>query len=209
LKKAAATGQLPDKTVHEELRRASECLGAALELSAGSGQIALALGHAEFRMGNLEAALAAYTRAVCLQPRLVSAYSSRAQVLQLLGRPQEALDSAKKALSLAPSDLVALKVRARIELDNSQFQDAEKTCRQILQKHPGDTQTLPMLEESLRWKEKARQAADLLFGPRAAKITSAPAIVPAPIAVRKNRPPAASRAPGTLTPAEPACAARP
>jgi hypothetical protein len=117
LKQAAATGQAPDEFVRIELRRASECLCAALELSAGSGKIALALGHAEAGMGNLEAAVAAYTRATRLQPRFASAHASRGSALQLLGRSTEALNSANQALSIDPTDAVALKVVAGIQLN--------------------------------------------------------------------------------------------
>jgi hypothetical protein len=117
LKQAAATGQAPGEVLRIELGRASECLGAALELSAGSGKIALALGHAEAGAGNLEAAVAAYTRATRLQPRLASAHASRGSALQLLGRVTEALESANQALLLDPTDAVALNVAARIQIN--------------------------------------------------------------------------------------------
>jgi hypothetical protein len=118
LKQAAVTGGALDKATLMGLGRASECLGAALELSAGTGKIALALGHAERGAGNLEAAVAAYSRAARLQPRLASAYSCRASVLQSLGRLADAFDSAKQALALDPADPVALKLAATTQINS-------------------------------------------------------------------------------------------
>jgi hypothetical protein len=130
LKQAAASGEAPNEAVRIELRRASECLGAALELSAGSGKIALALGHAEVSAGNLEAAVAAYTRATRLQPRLASAHASRGWAFQLLGRPKEALDSANQALSLDPTDAVALNVMDKIQINSELVFDCLKQIEQ-------------------------------------------------------------------------------
>jgi hypothetical protein len=115
LKRAAMTGTAPDNVVRTELRRSSECLAAALELSAGTGKIAIAVGDAEMAAGNPEGAVAAYTRATRLQPRFAATHASLSSALLSLGRWKEAYDSAKKALSLDATDAAALKVMARIE----------------------------------------------------------------------------------------------
>jgi hypothetical protein len=200
LQQTAATGQAPDEMVRGELQRASECIGAALELSAGSGKIAVALGHAEVGAGNYEAALAAFTRATRLQPRLACAHSSRGLALQLLNRPAEALESVKQALALDPTDAVAIRILARCQLHNGQLEAAEQTCRLILQQDAGDAKALQMLEEILNHKEKAKRAAERLFGP-GAKLVAAPPIVPAPIFVRNGRR-CGSAAAGTPMPSE-------
>jgi tetratricopeptide (TPR) repeat protein len=116
LKQSAATGQTPGQIVSSNFRHADECIGAALELSSGAGKLTLALGHAEFQAGNLEAALEAYKRAARLRPRLASAYAGQASALQSLGRWVEALNAASQALSFDPTDAVALKVLSEIHL---------------------------------------------------------------------------------------------
>src|SRR5580698_5694287 len=60
-----------------DIARVRECLSAAVDLSPGNGNLALALGHAEMSAGNLEAALAAYWSATLLLPQLAAAHSSR------------------------------------------------------------------------------------------------------------------------------------
>ena len=125
LQRAATTMKAPDAVLRAEFRVASECLGAALELSNGAGKIALALGHAEAGAGNIEAALEAYTRATRLQPRLASAFSHRGKALHSLNRPAEALDSVKQALALDPSDTVALQT---IETMQNQKQKSKQAA---------------------------------------------------------------------------------
>jgi len=183
LKKTAVTGGTLDSIARAEFRIASDCLGAALELSAGAGKIALALGHAEVGAGNLEAAVEAYTRAVRLQPRLASAFSSRASVLQSLGRSAEAFESANQALSLDPNDVTALKIIAKNQLNNGQINAAENTCRLILRRNLDDAQALQMLKELSDHKQQRKQSADNLFAPGAARVAPPP-IVPAPIRSR-------------------------
>jgi SAM-dependent methyltransferase len=185
LKQAAATGQAPGNLMSGGLQLASECLAAALELSSDSGKIALAVGHAEIHAGNNEAALEAYTRATRLQPRLASAHANRGLALQLLGRSTEALQSASQALSLDPSDLVALKVVARCNMNNNHLEAAENPCGLLLQQDPADAEAPQMIRERQIQKENAKRAADSLFGPRATKAVSPPHIVPAPIRARK------------------------
>jgi hypothetical protein len=186
LKRAAATGRAPDAMARAELRQASEALGGVLELSSGWSLSAMDLGHKEFNLGNLEAAAAAYVRATSLQPKLASAHSSLAEALQMLGRSQDAFASAIRSLSFNSADTVALRVLARIDLDSLRLEAAEKSCWLILQKDANDNQTLQLLKEVLDRKEKARQAAALLFS-HSTKPVSAPPIVPAPIFVRRGR----------------------
>jgi len=133
LKQCAAIGQAPGQMVSVNFRNEDECLDAALELSSGGGKIALALGHAEFQAGNLEAAAEAYTRAIRLQPRLASAHAGKAFALHSLGRLAEALHSLSQALALDPADPLALKVQAKIDLEREREKRAAETifCRAV------------------------------------------------------------------------------
>ncbi|MGA3179226.1 MAG: tetratricopeptide repeat protein [Verrucomicrobiota bacterium] len=132
-----------------DVRRVRACLGAALELSPGNGELALALGHAEMSAGNLEAALAAYWNATLISPHLASAHSNHALVLQLLSRLEEASRDALRALSLDPTDLVALKVLARIHLNAGQHEAAQQACRLILEQDEQDSEARHMFEEAI------------------------------------------------------------
>ncbi|MGA2394076.1 MAG: tetratricopeptide repeat protein, partial [Candidatus Lustribacter sp.] len=105
-----------------------------------------------------EAALAAFTRATRLQPGLASAFSSQALALQLLSRPPEAKASVKQALSLDPTDAVALKVLAKCQLHKGQLEAAKQTCQLIVQQNAGNANALQTIEEMPDDKEKARRA---------------------------------------------------
>jgi hypothetical protein len=187
LQQAAATGQAPGDILTGHLAHAYECLGAALELSAGLGKISLAIGHAEVLAGNFGSAEAAFERAIRLQPRLASAHAGRSLALHMLGRPNEVLAGVNRALALDPTDPAALNVLAKIQIQNRQCEEAEKTCRLILQQNAGDIPAAHMLEEALKQKEQAKRDANRLFGAGATQVFSAPPIVPAPIRVRKVR----------------------
>jgi len=132
-----------------DANRARECLVAALELSPGDGELALALGHAEMSADHLEAALAAYWSATLRWPKLAAAHSNHALVLQLLGRAEEASRDALRAVSLDPNDIVGLKVLARIHLHAGQHEAAQGACRLILEQDDGDSEARQMLEEAI------------------------------------------------------------
>ena len=137
--------------------RARECLVAALELSPGDGELALALGHAEMSAGHLEAALAAYWSATLRWPKLAATHSNHALVLQLLGRVEEASRDALRAVCLDPNDIVGLKVLARIHLDAGQHEAAQAACRRILEQVERDDEARQMLQEGPLTLERIAQ----------------------------------------------------
>lgn len=143
------TAEAHEAFVRGDLVRVRDCLTAALELSPGNGELALALGHAELSAGNLDAALAAYWSATLLLPKLAAAHSSRALALQLLGRSTEASRDAIRAISLDPGDAVGLKVLARIHLDAEQPDAARQACQVVLRKDAGDPDAIQMMEEAM------------------------------------------------------------
>ena len=184
LQQAAATGHAPDKTVSAYLSHAAAGLAAVLEISSESGQIIVAVGHAELLAGNFEAAEAAFTRAARLQPKLADAHSGLALALLSRGRWTEAAESLKQAIALDATDAVALRVWAKIHLHRGQIEDAENICQLLLQKNAGDPQTLQVLKETQEHKERTKRAADQLFAFGAP--VSPPRIAPAPFRARKN-----------------------
>jgi ubiquinone/menaquinone biosynthesis C-methylase UbiE/tetratricopeptide (TPR) repeat protein len=132
-----------------DFARVRRHLRAAFKLSRGDGELALALGHAELNGGDLNSALAGYTAAVELLPNLPVAHASRALALQLLGRSVEAGQAARHALSLDATEVIALKVVARIHLNAGQSELAQQCCQRILKRHAKDTDARQMLEEAL------------------------------------------------------------
>ncbi len=135
--------------VRGDLARVRQQLRAAFKLSSKDGELALALGHAELNGGDLNAALASYTAAVSLLPSLPLAHASCALALQLLGHSPEAGQAARHALSLDPTEMIALKVLARIHLNAGQPELAQQCCRRILNRDAKDTDARQMLEEAL------------------------------------------------------------
>jgi|GEM_PF-625900 len=124
-------------------------LAAASKVDPADPSLAVALGHAELNLGDLNAALTAYSKAAELGPTLPSAHSSRALVLQLLGRSTEAALEAKHTLTLSPGEPVALKVLARIHLNAGDRKMAQHILRTILDRNPADADALQMIEQSL------------------------------------------------------------
>lgn len=120
--------------------------------------VALALGHSELNLGNLEPALAAYTEAGELQSDFATAQSCRALVLQLLGRSGDASIAASRALSKDASDPVALKVLARIHLDAGRASMARVMVEKILASIPHDADALRMLDQAKALQVTALQA---------------------------------------------------
>jgi tetratricopeptide (TPR) repeat protein len=139
-KAALAQGNFP--RVREQLR-------AAFKLSPADGGLALALGNAELNGGDIQSALANYTAATALLPMSSLAHASRALALQLLSRSKEAASAASLALSLDSDQVIALKVLARIHLNDSKPDLAQQCCRRIIGRHPDDNEARQMLEEAL------------------------------------------------------------
>ncbi len=130
-----------------DLSAARDHLNAALQLAPDNGELALTLGHIKLNAGEWAAALADYTTAARLIPNLAAAHSSRALALQLLGQPKQAEPAAVRALLLNPKDTVAMKVLARMHLNDQNAQAARKFCRKILTIDPADQDAAGMLAQ--------------------------------------------------------------
>jgi tetratricopeptide (TPR) repeat protein len=81
-------------------RRALELIGKAIDVEASHAAAHSNRGSALEALGELEAALASYDRAVALGPDFAEAHYNRGNVLQALGRPEAALASYDRALAL-------------------------------------------------------------------------------------------------------------
>ena len=126
---------------------ARQCLEQAAQAEPTNGNLYLASGHIRLAMGDFDDALVDYTLAKELLPEVAASHSSRSLALLLLERPEEAEGAAELALTLAPSDIVALKVLARIRLNADNHDAARQLCRQILDLNPGDPDAVALLSE--------------------------------------------------------------
>ena len=73
-----------------------------------------------------------------------------------------------QALSVNPTDIVALKTLARVQLNAGLPEAAEEACQFILKRHPGDTEALQMIEEAKALKSR------MLGGPADNQIAAQP-----------------------------------
>jgi len=142
---------------------ARDRLAAEAQESPENGELPLALENLEMRLGNYEAARAAYASAALLLPNVAQIHSGLALACQKLGRSTEAGQAALRAVSLDSEDVAALKVLARIHLDAWQHEAAEKACRMILERDVNDAEAGQMLEEAL--VQDAKLAENLLERP--------------------------------------------
>jgi tetratricopeptide (TPR) repeat protein len=130
-----------------DLQNTRQCLRAALAFQPEDAPLLLALGHVEFGLGLYELALERYVVVCEMESSLPEALSGRALTLQLLNRPIEAQAVARRALNLEPDNLVALKVLARVCLDQRRDGEARHWCRRILQQNPTDPEGLRLLDQ--------------------------------------------------------------
>ena len=92
----------------------------------------------QYSAGNLEAAVAAYRRAVAVNPRSLDAWEYLGRSLSELGRPDEALEALEQALELANGRASHLAVAAALTLLNSRRPgEAIELLRREIARSPG------------------------------------------------------------------------
>ena len=77
-----------------------------------------------FESGNIEGVAERLEEAIRLNPENPSAYAIRAQILNAMGQPAEALEDYRKAAELDPSDTVMLMVVGRLLVKSGRFAEA-------------------------------------------------------------------------------------
>jgi len=81
-------------------------------------------GNAENRLGRWQPALAAYDRAIALDPQFAYAHCNRGAVLERLGRWDDALASYDRALALTPDDVLTHYNRGSVLKQLGRFEEA-------------------------------------------------------------------------------------
>jgi adenylate cyclase len=88
----------------EELREAEEAVRMAVAIDSNLAQAHYAYGLVRRAKGEQEAALAAFSRAVELDPNFARAFAEKGNQSTLIGRPSEAPPLVEKAIKLSPRD---------------------------------------------------------------------------------------------------------
>src|ERR1700753_2317481 len=82
------------------------------------------LGKTLVNLGELDAAFAAYDRAIALKPDFADAYCHRGQAMMLMNRAEEADRDFSRALSLNPQLMAAVLGKALVNIDLRNFEVA-------------------------------------------------------------------------------------
>jgi tetratricopeptide (TPR) repeat protein len=102
-------------------------------------QLQQLLGHACLNLGQLAEAIAAYEKAVSLAPGDAATSACLALALQLAGKSAPAKMAAHRALAIDPHEIVALKVMARVAVDQQAGEEALAWCDRLAGIAPTDT----------------------------------------------------------------------
>ncbi len=105
------------------------------------------LGHCHLNLNDPGAAALAYAKSVTLSPLDPAAHACFALSLQLSGNPEPAAEAARYTLELAPNDLIALKVLARVAADTRRIGEAKDWCGRILAVQPDDADAREILRQ--------------------------------------------------------------
>ena len=105
------------------------------------------LGHCHLNLSDPGAAAVAYAKSVTLSPRDPAAHSCFALALQLTGNTQAAVEAARYALELAPEDIIAMKILARVAVDERRSAEGKTWCDRILARQSDDVDALALCEQ--------------------------------------------------------------
>jgi tetratricopeptide (TPR) repeat protein len=135
--KGVALGDLGD------LDAAEAVLREVIDLAPGFAKPYEDLGTVLLQQGRAEEALSLLDRATRLDPSLEAAHFQRGRALAQLGRGQEADAAYEACFRLAPER--GLMARASEHYQAGRLQEAERLCRQVLQRAPRNVDALRML----------------------------------------------------------------
>ena len=130
----------------------------ALRLNPQHARLWCALGAAERRLAQMDAARSAYERAVELDPGYAQAWSNLGEWWLVKGNFSTALEKFEQALKFEPRLLEALNNRVAVLYELGRFGDAEKAARQAIEIHPGQAALHVNLGNVLLHSGKARPA---------------------------------------------------
>lgn len=105
------------------------------------------------RQGKYAQAIDAYRRRVTLEPQ-IDAYEQIGRLLLALGDKAEALPFFELGYQLEPSTAKGLLLKARAQVENEEFDEAQATLEQVIREDPGHAPAYEML--GVRYQEAGR-----------------------------------------------------
>jgi len=131
--------------LHDGTRQARAAAVRALELDPELPEAWSALAHIEFHYDwDWDRALGTVRTALQYAPNNIDALLVLAQMLEGLGRVEEAIEAAEKAFSLDPLNRQSIRRLALVQWAAGRYAEAEATTRRLWELHP-DSANAPML----------------------------------------------------------------
>jgi tetratricopeptide (TPR) repeat protein len=115
---------------------ALESYGNALRLRSDDLGVLLAMGAASRDIGNLDAAAAAFRRAVEIRPSAAELRYNLSVVLRLQNRNDDAMTACQKALELDATLVAAVVLLAKLHVDRGEFASAEALLERVISMDP-------------------------------------------------------------------------
>ena len=135
-----------DALGRDDIRAAERLLSRATQLNPRDAELICALGNLRLQLEECAGAVAAYRAAAALQPLSEHPHANSALALLMLGRSAEAKAAALAARELNGRNPVALKVLARLFVDEGDAAQARLCCESLLAANPADADALALLQ---------------------------------------------------------------
>ena len=141
---------------------ALELIGKAIAQRSDVAQYHFHLGFALQALGDLDGAVAGYTRAQALNPKDPNIYNNMGNALSAQGRAAEALDAFRHALALQPGNAVTHTNLGHAQRSAGLRDAAAASFRKSIALQPGFAAALVSLG-AMRWEDGDLQAAETLY----------------------------------------------
>lgn len=131
----------------QDFRGALEILAEGVQANPDSATLWMRIGIAELSLGREAEALAAYKRAMAVDKKAGVALNNSAYLMVTARDPSlrdaaEALELARRALALEPTNVAFMDTLAEIHLARGDFSEAHRVIQEALRLEPGDGQLL-------------------------------------------------------------------
>jgi tetratricopeptide (TPR) repeat protein/predicted Ser/Thr protein kinase len=140
------------------LARASRNADEAVRLNAGLGPVQVVLGRLHALRGNNDLALAAFKRALAIDPNDAEAHQAIARQYERLGRLEDAEAAYQKAMSLDPENTAVIDSYANFLFRQSRFEDATRQWQRVIRLAPDNAPAFVNLGSSLSESGKIPEA---------------------------------------------------
>ena len=126
----------------QDLKKALEFLGAALQIQPTSAELLVASGFISFQLQDFDTAQRQFKRAVDCHPEHIPAHVNLAVTLITTGRTPEAEVALRRALFRFPKDEELVEQLAKLLIHGERFQEAASLYGEILAETPNNISAL-------------------------------------------------------------------